>query len=406
MDTFQTELEKNGYAVIPNVLDDDQCKNLSDGFWKYWSRMTDGKIKEDDPTSWKAMYDYMPAHGMLVQHFSIGHMQEIWDLRCNSKVIGVFEKIWNTPDLTVSFDGAATGFPPEITNRGWHRDDWLHLDQSPHRNKKECVQAWLTPLDVGPGDATLQVLKGSHKHHAAFAKHFKLDKDPACKNNWYKLEPKHVDWYNEQGCEHVTIECPKGSMVLWESRTVHAGRGPLKSRPNATTRMVSYISMMPSALLSEQERTKKQNALLQGRHTSHWAAKHVKLFPKFPRTYGRALPAEKEFQPPLLTERGARLAGWRNPEKCPLLIKDPEERKRACLRATTTGRMNGRGTRRKRNRPSEESSSCYSSDDDSTSSSSDDDSTSLSTDSSDDSTSLSSDSSDDSTSLSTDSDDE
>lgn len=334
MDTFQADLDTKGYAVIESVLDDDQCDKLTSGFWNFWSRLTNGKIQKDDPKTWKAIYDYFPTHGMLIQHFAIGHMQEIWDLRCHKTVVEVFEKIWKTSDLTVSFDGASTGFAPETTGRGWHKNDWLHLDQSPHRNEFECVQSWLCPHEVGSGDGTLMVLEGSHKQHAAFAKKFGLDKDPKCKSDWFKLEDKHVDWYLEQGCKRVTIECPKGSMVLWESRTVHAGRGAVKGRDTASNRMVAYISMLPTSKLKKQEVVKKQNALLAGRHTSHWAAGRVKLFAKIPRTYGKALPAPKEFQPPLLTEQGARLAGWHNnPKDCPLLLEDPEARRIACLRA-------------------------------------------------------------------------
>ena len=118
-------------------------------------------------------------------------------------------------------------------------------------------------------------------------------------------------------------------MVLWDSRTVHAGRGPLRGRREARNRIVAYISMMPQHFLMPKERKTKKMAVLTGRLTTHWAAGRVKLFPKFPRTYGASLPQTSEYQPPLLTPRGALLAGWEDYRNCPLVIRDPEQRKAA-----------------------------------------------------------------------------
>ena len=330
---WQTKLENDGYAIIHGILTEDECKTMSDGFWSYFTRLTNGRLNKDDPTTYKALFDYFPIHGMLYQHYSIGHMQEIWDVRSHPKVVEIFRKIWNTDDLVVSFDGASFSLPPEVTNRGWHRKDWLHLDQSPHRSDLECIQSWVTAEDVGPGDGTLTVLKGSHLLHGQFAKQFGLDQDKKHRLDWLKLEPEHVQWYKDHGCEQTAVECPKGSMVLWDSRTVHAGRSPLKGRSVPRNRIVAYVSMMPASLLRNGERLKKQRACLEGRTTSHWAASRVKLFAKNPRTYGASLPAIPEYHPPRLTEDQARLAGWMDPSKCPLTLDDAEERRVAIAAA-------------------------------------------------------------------------
>ena len=326
-------LRRDGYAVIPSLIDEKGCSELRDGFWRYWERISDGNIRQDTPESWTNIKDYYPNHGMLIQHWSIGHMQEIWNLRASKPVQNVFETIWNTSDLVVSFDGASTGLAPEVTGRGWHRKDWLHLDQSPQRSGFECVQGWVTANPVETGDGTLTLLKGSHLLHGSFAAHFGMKEDPQYRGDWLKLDDAQVDWYKNQGCEQLAVECPAGSMVLWDSRTVHAGRGPVKGRATARNRIVSYISMMPAALLKNGERRKKKIAVLEGRLTSHWAAQRVKLFGKYPRTYGKPLPPIPKYKIPLLTEDGARLAGWERPEECPLLIEDPQARKEAVVQA-------------------------------------------------------------------------
>ena len=78
--------------------------------------------------------------------------------------------------------------------------------------------------------------------------------------------------------------------------------------------------------------SKKKKALVSGQLTSHWAAKNIELFPFKRGNKGEKVPEIDPYQPPLLTEEGVRLSGWKNnPEECPLLITDPEERKAACL---------------------------------------------------------------------------
>lgn len=333
LEQWQVDLEEKGYAIIPNILDANECTSLEAGYWNFWNRLTRGRLIKENQETWRTIFDYFPMHGMLSQHFSIGHMQEIWNVRSHERVKKVFEAIWGTDDLVVSFDGAATSLAPEVTNRGWHLKDWLHLDQSPHRSDFECVQGWVTAEDVGHGDATLTVLEGSHKLHAKFAREHGLEKDKNYKADWLKLSPEQEQWYRDQGCTQVAIECPKGAMVLWDSRTVHAGRSPVKGRATPRNRFVAYVCMMPSSKLTDLERNKKQRACLEGRLTSHWPATRVKLFPKYPRTYGKAIPDMPDYEPPHFTNEMARLAGWQNPEACPLIIEDREERKRAVERA-------------------------------------------------------------------------
>lgn len=320
-------LDRDGYAIVPGVLSGAECITLDAGMWGRFERLAG--VQKDDPKTWKNIYTLCPSHGMLFQFFGVGHMQAIWDVRGHPNVAAAFANIYGTSEdeLVVSFDGCSFGLQPEVTNRGWHRDDWLHLDQT-STSEFKCVQGWVTALDVEPGDATLTVLKGSHALHHKFVAAFNLKDNKKFRNDWFKLGPEHVAWYKEQGCVQKYIECPKGSLVLWDSRTVHAGRQPLKGRAKPKNRAVCYISMQPQDRLSAKDRDKKVKALLDLRMTTHWAADNVKLFGKRPNTYGKPLPAIPEFDPPHLTARCARLAGFYKPEECPLTIADPEERKK------------------------------------------------------------------------------
>lgn len=286
-----------GFAILENVIDSSECEQMLNGAWDFFEHLCP-LLKRDDESTWKYLFDLYPSHGMLFQHWGIGHAQYIWDIRQNDKIINIFRQIWEqilninltNEDMRVSFDGASFSVPSEITKRGWYISDWFHCDQRLPQNdtnpsKLECIQSWITSQDVNEGDATLSVLKGSNNYHQILA-----DK--------YGTNFKNDDWIkpsliqiNEiyQDCPRVDITCKAGSMVFWDSRTMHCGRGPLKSRILPNFRNVIYLCYMPKILIPDNVNKKRIKAFKECRTTNHWPNKS-KLFPKTPRTYGKSLP--------------------------------------------------------------------------------------------------------------------
>lgn len=247
---------------------------------------------------------------MLLQQWGIGHCQMLWDLRQKRKIIDVFCSIYNVKpkELLVSFDGASFHFPPEVTGCGYRRQiesGWLHCDQSFQRNKFECVQSWITANDVEKGDATLIFMQGSHKYHKHFKEHFNITE----KQDWYKLTKEHISWYKEQGCEVICIRCPKGSLVLWDSRTIHSGTESIKDRENPKIRCVGYLCYMPREQVTAAMLKKKRKAFEELRTTNHWPCK-PKLFPKIPRTYGAPISKVVDIEKPIVDKLGLILAGF------------------------------------------------------------------------------------------------
>ncbi len=303
-------LNEKGYFIIPKLLNDEEIKNMNDGMWNYLEHITsnfDIPIKRNDKTSWKSFYDLYPIHSMLIQHWSIGHAQHIWNLRQNPKVVDIFSEIWNCKreELLCSFDSSSFHLPPEETNIGYFNDYWLHCDQSFTRNDFECVQSWITGYDVNEEDATLVVIESSHKFHKEFKEHFNIKR----KEDWFQLNDIHIQFFLDRGCNIKRISCPAGSMVLWDSRVIHCGSEPIKGRAQSNFRNVSYICMMPRKLATCEDLQNKQKAFKDLRTTSHWAYK-AKLSFKFPNTHGKPLPNVKEIEPPILTNLGMRLAGF------------------------------------------------------------------------------------------------
>ena len=146
------------------------------------------------------------------------------------------------------------------------------------------------------------------------------------KKDWRKLEEPELAEYAARGCAPARVRCPAGSLVLWDSRTVHCGVEPEKGRRNAAAqRCVVYVCMQPRARATPAALRKKRAALEALRMTSHWAAKPT-LFPLTPRTYGAPLlPIQSVTTPPTLTPLGRRLAGYADPPPADAAAAAPQK---------------------------------------------------------------------------------
>jgi hypothetical protein len=244
---------------------------------------------------------------MLLQHWNVGHAQVCWNVRQNPKVVDIFASLWKTKpeDLLVSFDGLSFSLPPEVTKRGYNRNNtWYHSDQSFLRNDFECIQSWVTGLDINNGDATLAFMEKSNQYHKAF-KEWKVENgDTIDKADWYKLNKDEEQFYLNKNCTYKQITCPKGSLVFWDSRTVHCGVEATMGRTSPNFRAIIYLCYLPRHLYSAAEIRKRKKAFLELRTTNHWGKK---LFGKNPRTYGKELPLITKINPPIVNEIGNKL---------------------------------------------------------------------------------------------------
>ena len=308
-DQLKETIEKYGVGIIPNILNKDQINKMRDGMWDYLEHITQSfetQIDRNNNRTWVEFLKLYPKHSMLLQNYGVGHSQFVWDIRQNNNIINIFSKFWKTNELLTSFDGASFHFPPEYNNRGWFRKVWYHTDQSYMRPDFECLQSWVTAYDVDEGDATLAFLEKSNIYHKDFQEKYNI-KD---KSDWYKLNEEEQSFYiNEKKCEEKRIKCDAGSMVFWDSRTIHCGTEAIRKRKNHNIRNIVYVCMTPKSLATPAYINKKQKAFHELRMTSHWPHK-PKLFPKNPRTYGGPLPNITPINKPILTELGMKVAGF------------------------------------------------------------------------------------------------
>ena len=262
-------LEEYGVCILKNVLNSEECRRLTQGMIEALEYVTSDLPKPfrlEDKATWKTLESLYPAKRMMYQHWSLGHSQFIWDVRCNPKVINAFATIWGTDDLLVSFDGMAFHLPPEENHKPWQKGHWYHTDQSFIKDSRECIQGQINGFDTNEGDATLVVLVGSHKHHQEYGQINNLTSP----RDWYLIEDIRF-FTEEKGCIEHRITCPKGSLVLWDSRTIHYGSEPLRSRKIPNYRALVYLCYTPREKLPNEEMRRKKIEYFENlRVTNHW----------------------------------------------------------------------------------------------------------------------------------------
>lgn len=306
-------LAEFGVAVVPNVLDLPSIDKYKAGLFDAFEHLTSewdtpfrrNGTREELRAAPRGMY---ASHAQLYQYPpSLGHSQAVWNIRQDPRVVQVFADIYGVEPtaLLCSYDGVAMLPPPELTGLGWQNGGWLHADTS-FINPKPCVQGFVNFFDVQPGDGTLTVLLRSHAQFQHVPSSLNV---PDKSFVMLKTVPGLQEWYEEQGCEQVRIQAPAGSMVLWDTKTIHSGSNPLKGRASPNWRLVVYTCMMPRTLSSPKDIQRRISIFERGRMSNHYAAK-PQMFAALPRTYGGKLVAVKPLPTPVLTNLGRKLVGY------------------------------------------------------------------------------------------------
>jgi hypothetical protein len=311
-ESLRDTLDKYGVAIIPGVISGEECDAMVSGIWDFLEHITrewPTPINRSDTKTWREFYKLLPLHSMLLQRYGVGHAAVSWNIRQNPRIADIFAHLWNcnNRDLLVSFDGLSFHLPPETTGRGWFRNKpGFHTDQSYKTPEFKCVQSFITGMDIEEGDATFAFMEGSHRLHSEFKRRFGIKNG----SDWHQLNETEQIFYNRVNeCKVGYIKCTRGSMVFWDSRTIHCGIEPRHDRPHPKLRAVIYLCYLPRNLASEKELKKKIKAYEELRTTSHNPCK-IRLFPKTPRTYGADKPVIAAISAPILTELGMRLAGY------------------------------------------------------------------------------------------------
>ena len=254
-------LSLQGVAVIANVIPSNECNQIKRQVFKYLYKYHNIETSDD------FYKKFRPLNGGLIHYYGISLIRPILDLKTDQRVIEPFAHIWKEKELTTSLDGMFISAPAEETNFYFKADKLdFHTDQASNKNEMCCIQSFVNLEETISSDGCLSVLLNSHKYHSEFFQHFNLDTKG---KDWFLLKPNHLDWFiNEKKCEWKMVMAPKGSMVFWDSRTIHMGTLPRMGSKN--WRFLVYVCYTPAKLQTEQDRQLIELAYVQNRLTAHW----------------------------------------------------------------------------------------------------------------------------------------
>ena len=245
MDFIKNELDVKGYAIVENVLSQEELDIAVRSFHEW--RNSVPNLNE--------RHSSINAHGIYKFH-QVGHQYHAWFLRTRESIQTIFKHLWDTDELVVSFDGCCY-MPKE-----WSKKDnvWTHTDQAPSSRGVKCYQSFVSLTDNE--ERTLVVYEGSHKLHETYFK----DRGIESKKNWHKIDKEYIDTIKDN---KRVLHVKKGSLVLWDSRTFHQNQ---YGSPHSEERIVQYLCYLPknapeNTKKMEQKRIKYFN---ERRTTTHW----------------------------------------------------------------------------------------------------------------------------------------
>lgn len=281
-------LERDGYAVIEGLLDEEECALGRRLMWDFVEAASMQRVARDKPET-HAVSRWINSSHRILQHFGVGQCDAVWLARRHPRVREVFAALYGVPadtGLTTSMDGMCLWPAPEHTmaampSSRWPEDrTWLHVDQDPRASGLHCVQGLVTYDTIdGQWDSTLRVLPGSHHLHRSgrIAEVLKLDsskpgKVPTTLDFRMFTEEQLDAIYGAQvwRTQTVRVSAPRGSLVLWDSRCLHSNCAPVRGRPTPRTRYVVYVCLGPKAWCSDFERRRKRETVEKNKTTKHW----------------------------------------------------------------------------------------------------------------------------------------
>ncbi len=293
--SYLRDLEELGYCVIPGVLSTQETELLYQRVWHEFVEKAWPNCRMDDRSNWKEAFPIHNKYGIFAG--PAGQTQLMWDIRQDPRIVDVFAHVWNTKDLIVSMDGLSIMCPPEI--REGFFEPWPHVDQGTFRRTDNASYNTNPPIDFvsessiktnpytfqgqflfedsSDGDGGFYCIPKSHLRFTEFAPQIEaIDAQEISKDEKKKARKEYLLAFFGHGTDesgnpycmkHITA--PRGSLILWDSRTLHWNQHASKDRSHPKVRMVGFLCYVPKARLTNEGRTLRREAFEKGVSTGH-----------------------------------------------------------------------------------------------------------------------------------------
>lgn len=252
-DELKTKLAEHGVCVVTGILSQQECSD----FERYWqadllnalhstkgeeSSQAGKRLQEEGITTWPQEWSTGLGKKGTASQRGLPHGSFAWRARLHAAVRGTFAKIYDKSrdELAVGLD--CVFWSSTDSSAAESNAEWLHCDQN-HRTGMTwpCVQGvlYVWPSE-GERASTTVVWPGSHRD--AYQKIMDdanaLKRGESVAGQTVRLsrlsDPHFRDTITSQAVAGSRrVPCPAGSLLLWDSRTIHQGwaGGPRLAQP-------------------------------------------------------------------------------------------------------------------------------------------------------------------------------
>ena len=247
-------LDEEGFVVLHEIISPEDAEIALDLFKREFCTVSP-RFDWADTSTWTTDNCPMVWNKSSVVFNGFGQSDSNWHLRINSRTKEAFSHIYKTDDLASSFDGFSL-----FLSDTQKSPSWLHQDQRPNDDRLS-VQAILNVLPCDEFDAGFICVPRSHKTYVP---------GPA-KNDWMTL-PK--DDPNQKLAQKILT--PPRSLILFNSKTIHANIGMVKNHPNGlhVNRFSAYTTFVPRSRQTPEVISQRIQGYFTGNSTSHWGDRY------------------------------------------------------------------------------------------------------------------------------------
>jgi hypothetical protein len=102
-DWLQSFLD-NGFAVVPGVLSESRAAQYQRSAFEWLKSFDNSALDLSKPGTWTQANLPVVSGINTFNHNGVAHERFTWDIRLEKSIIDVFNQLWQTEELLVSFD--------------------------------------------------------------------------------------------------------------------------------------------------------------------------------------------------------------------------------------------------------------------------------------------------------------